>query len=220
MKTNIDQHIKSQLNERHLTPSESSWEKLSQMMNEEKPKTKTIRFPKWWTLAIAASVIVCISVFVMNPFEQTNENQVQITDAKKGSAEVSTEENEIISEENQPENVHTHEKSILDKTELVQSDLKPEIKIKSKQNSEIIQTTTIQEKMPEVNLIQQELKLPEVKKQEEIAVISEPEKKVKPEKKKTNYTNPDMLLYSVENNQAISETNNDNSRLVIIDFNK
>lgn len=222
MKTNIEQHIKSQLDQKKLTPSESSWDKLSQMLDEEKPQTKTIRFPKWWTLAIAASVIVCISIFVMNPFEQTDENPVQIADTKKASEEISTDKNEIISEENiQPENIQTNEKLISNKTELVQSDSKPEIKIKSKQNSEIIQTPTVREKNPEVNLIQQELKLPEVKKQEEIAIVTEPEKKSKPDtKKKTNYTNPDMLLYSVENNQAISETNKDNTRLVIIDFNK
>lgn len=220
MKTNLEQHIKSQLNEKKLTPSESSWDKLSQMMDEEKPQGKSMKFPKWWTLAIAAAVVICISVFVMNPFEQTNENHIQIADTKKVSPETSTENNEIISEEIQPENVQTNEKLISNKTALAQSDSKPEVKIKSKQNSEIIQTPTVQEKTPVVNLIQQELKLPEVKKQEEIAVNSEPEKKSKPEKKKTNYTNPDMLLYSVENNQAISETNKDNSRLVIIDFNK
>lgn len=219
MKNNIDQHIKLQLGERNLTPSENSWNKLSQMLDEEKPQGKSIKFPKWWTLAIAASVIVCISVFVMNPFEQTNENPVQIADTKKVSDEISTEKNEIISEEIQPENIQTNENLISTKTELVQSDSKPEIK--SKQNSEIIEKATVQEKTHEVNLIQQELKLPEVKKQEEIAVVTEPEKQSKPEaKKKTNYTNPDMLLYSVENNQAISETTSDNTRLVIIDFNK
>ncbi|SMC33817.1 hypothetical protein [Moheibacter sediminis] len=221
MKTNIEQHIKSRLDERKLNPSEISWDKLSQMLDEEKPQTKTIRFPKWWTISIAASIVVCVSVFVVNSFEQTEEIPVQITDTKKVKSEISTEKNEIISEEIQPENIQTNEKSISNKTELVQSNSKPEVKIKSKQNSEIIQTQTVQEKIAETNLIQQELKLPEVKKQEEIAVNSEPEKKSKPEaKKKTNYTNPDMLLYSVENNQAISETNNDNSRLVIIDFNK
>lgn len=221
MKTNIEQHIKSQLDERNLNPSESSWEKLSQMLDEEKPQAKTIRFPKWWTIAIAASVVVCISIFVMNPFEQTKEAQIQIVDTKKVSSEISTDKNEMSSEEIQPGNIHANEKSVSNKTQLVESDSKSEIRIKSKQNSEIIQTPVIQEKTSEVNLIQQELKLPEIKKQEEIAVNSETEKKSKPEvKKKTNYTNPDMLLYSVENNQAISETNNDNSRLVIIDFNK
>lgn len=227
MKTNLERNIKSQLGEKKLTPSESSWDKLSKMLDEEKPQTKTVRFPKWWMLAVAASVIVCVSVFVMNPFEQTEENLVQIADTKKDSSEIYTEKNEINSEEIQSENIQANEKLISNQTEIVQSDPKPEVKIKSRQNSEIIQTQTVQEKAPEVNLIRQELELPELKKQEEIAVITEPEKKPKPENlpadkqgKKTNYTNPDMLLYSVENNQAISETNKDNTRLVIIDFNK
>lgn len=222
MKTNIEQNIKTQLDERKLNPSENSWDKLSQMLDEEKPQAKTIRFPKWWTIAIAASVVVCISIFVVNAFEQKNENPVQIADTKKIPSEISSEKNEIISEEKiQTESVQINENLNSNEMQMVKSDFKSETKIKSKQNSEIIQTPTIQEKPSEVDLIQQELKLPQPKKQEEIAVNQEQETKSKPEtKKKTNYTNPDMLLYSVENNQAISEKNKDNSRLVIIDFNK
>lgn len=223
MKTNIEHNIKSQLDERRLNPSESSWNKLSQMMDEEKSQPKTIRFPKWLILAVAASVVICVSIFVINPFEPSEETPVEIADTKKAPSEVSVERNEIISEEAQSGNIQVKEKSISNQTELVQSDVKSGSKIESKQNSGIIQTPVIQAKTSEVNLIQQELKLPEVKKQEEIAAVSEPEPKSQPvekQKKKSGYVNSEMLLYSVENNQAISETKNDNSRLVIIDFNK
>lgn len=220
MKTKIEQHIQSQLSERSLNPSENSWSKLYQMMNEEKPQAKTIRFPKWWMMAVAASVVIFFSIFLVNSFQEIEETTPQITGAKKISDEISTVKNEIISEEIQTETIQINEKSNSNKTEIAKSDVKFKGEINSNKNSEIIPIPVNHEKTSEITLIQQELKLPEPKKQEEIAVNSEPENQLKSETKKSNYASPDMLLYSVENNQAVSESNNDKSRLVIIDFNK
>lgn len=209
MKTKIEQHIKSQLQDRNLNPSPDAWERLSQMMGDERPQQKTTRFPKWLTLAVAASVVVCISIFLVN-FEEKTDDTIHITSSKNAS-EVQIKDNEIIPEEIKA--IETIEKVYNPETQLVRSDSKSNMKIESSPNSEII----TQEKITENNLIKQELKLPEIQAQEEIVLSPEP--KTESGTKKKKYVDSDMLLYSVENNQAISESN-DNTRFVVVDFNK
>lgn len=117
-------------------------------------------------------------------------------------AEIAEVKNEFI----QPENQKIHSKS--------NSAKKEEFSIQNKM--EIVQNPVVEKEIskPELNL-----KLPEPEVPQEIASTGFPETKQQTEKKKNKYVDAGMLLYSVENNQTISESR-DNSRLVIIDFNK
>ncbi len=219
MKTNISQHIKTQLSERKLTPSEDSWEKLSQMMNEEKSQSqKNNRFPKWWTFGIAASAIIFFSVMVINSFWQTEINMIQIVDTQKISSEITTEKNVIIPEEIQAEKVEVPRENSINPPQLAESNLKPKNKIKFEQEVKTIQIQHPKEKLTNPEFISPEAKMPEIKEQE-IALISTPETEAETEKQK-KYADPNMLLYSVEFKEAVTETKNERSRLVIIDFNQ
>lgn len=217
MKTNISQHIKSELSGRTLKPSENAWKKLSEMLDEEKPKDKTISFNKWKMFAIAASFTILFTVLGIILIKQpTTENTLQIADSEKSSNEEKLVNPEIIFEEINPNKFQINSNSNSEKTEirLAENSVKPEIKKESSQNKEQNQTVQPQQKTEEPIT-----EFTEIYKQDEIAVVSNPEPETKPEKKKKNFVNPDMLLYSVENNQAITESNS-NTRLVLIDFNK
>lgn len=221
MKTNIEQHIKSQLSERNLNPSENSWDKLSQMMGREKAEKKTVRFPKWWTFAVAASVIVFVSVVIVNSFEKETAN-IQIADTEvsipEKSASLQSNKTNELSPENNPAGeiaVHSEKKQISQKPEIIN----PKDKTQVKSEAPITRPENTDNDLLASFSNDSEPKVIENKHTEEVLVAQTKEPETKPEKKKTSYVDSNMLLYSVENNQAISETNG-NSRLVIIDFNK
>ena len=223
MKTNTDQQIKSQLAQRNLNPSENSWAKLSQMMDAEKPQQKTVRFPKWWKMVVAASVAILVAVWAVNPF---GENEIE-----KPQIAIESVPNENI-ENSIPEKLKSKNEMILEEisSEIVKNEItEPEkTKINSKLNS-IKKEEFIVENKTEIAQNQEEnikisepkldLILPKVEVPQEIASTDIPEEKPQIEKKKSKYVDADMLLYSIENNQNISESK-DNSKLVIIDFNK
>lgn len=225
MKTNIEQHIKSQLSERNLNPSENSWDKLSQMMGEEKTEKKTVRFPKWWTFAVAASVIVFVSVVIVNSFEKGTAN-IQIVDTEisipEKPASVEPNKTNDLSPENNPAGeiaVHSEKKQISQKPEIINPKEKTQIKSETPIKTSITRPENTDNDLLASFSNDSEPKVIENKYPEEVLVAQTKEPETKTEKKKASYVDSNMLLYSVENNQAISETNG-NSRLVIIDFNK
>lgn len=216
MKTNISEHIKSELSERTLKPSENAWEKLSKMLDEEKPKAKTISFTKWKMFLLAASITIFFTVLGLILIQQpAAENTIQVVGSEINSNEVNVINPEIIPEEIHPKEIKVNSNPNSEKTEvlLVVNSVKTETQKKSVQETESPQTVLLQEKTESTT------QLSEIQNQEEIAAVTNPETELKPEKKKTNFVNPDMLLYSVENNQAITESNS-NTRLVLFDFNK
>ncbi|MFA7687638.1 MAG: hypothetical protein WCY25_07220 [Moheibacter sp.] len=204
MKTNISEHIKSELSQRTLKPSENAWEKLSKMLDEEKPKAKTISFTKWKMFLVAASITVFFTVLGLILIQQpAAENTIQVVGSEINSNEVNVINPQII-----PEEIHPKENQVNSNPNSEKSEVQlAVIPVKTEKKSNPVQKT---------EFIAQ---LPEIQNQEEIAAVGNPEPESKPEKQKTNFVNPDMLLYSVENNQAITESNS-NTRLVLFDFNK
>lgn len=216
MKTNISEHIKSELSQRTLKPSENAWEKLSKMLDEEKPKAKTISFTKWKMFLVAASITVFFTVLGLILIQQpAAENTIQVVGSEINSNEVNVINSEIIPEEIHPKEnqVNSNPNSEKSEVQLAVIPVKTEKKSNPVQKTESLKTVQLQEKTEFI------AQLPEIQNQEEIAAVGNPEPESKPEEKKTNFVNPDMLLYSVENNQAITESNS-NTRLVLFDFNK
>lgn len=213
MKTNISQHIKSQLAEKTLKPSENAWEKLSEILDKEKPQAKTFSFAKWKIFTVAASVTVLLTVLGLILIQQpATENTLQVAGSEKNSSEAKSINPEIISEEIQPKEIQVNSNSEKNEVHLTINSVKTETPKESVQKTEPLQTVQLHKKTEKP-----ESQLTEIENQEEIAAVGNPEST--PEKKKTNFVNPDMLLYSVENNQAITESNS-NTRLVLFDFNK
>ncbi|MDR6302090.1 hypothetical protein [Mesonia maritima] len=98
---NFDKNIKNKLEERRLTPSDKSWEKLSDKLAEKEQKsTKKI----WW-LGLAASFIAGILISTL--LFKTNQPEIQSTEIiveEKSVQKIDAEEN--FSEEIIPEKDH------------------------------------------------------------------------------------------------------------------
>ncbi|MGB6093308.1 MAG: hypothetical protein WBF83_06075, partial [Moheibacter sp.] len=87
----------------------------------------------------------------------------------------------------------------------------------SKDNVFKIQTTEIQREVAIEKIEESKTEKPIV--EEVKPMIAQQNDSVQKPKKKTDYTDPNMLLYSIEHNQSVKQ-NESNSKLVIIDFNK
>lgn len=229
----IEKQIKEQIENREIPVSENAWDKLSAMMENEdslpketKSENKTLpSINTWWMYAVAASVVILISIFALNPFEENEIGKPQIAiesvpneNTENSIPEEMEQENEMISEEIQSEIVEVNPEIISSEKSKIHSKFnstkKEEINIENKTEIAQNQKENIEISEPKLDLI-----LPKVEVPQEIASTEIQEVKSEPEKKKSKYVDADMLLYSIENNQSISESK-DNSKLVIIDFNK
>ena len=220
-KHNIENQIKSQLESREVPVSENAWERLEAMLEENggKKSPKSTRKQRVW-VGLAASVAILIGIVMgwnaLNTeipndqnwvgterklpeieMKQANiesnpiETKVQIELAENKNSES---DKAISNSDNQPKS-----EAVLVKTEKVKSnDLQVETELEF-----------------EEKIIKDEPKL-ELKPEMVMALKTD---SISKPKSKPNYVDPEMLLYSIENNQAVQEKNK-GSKLVIIDFNK
>lgn len=224
---NIENQIRQQLENREIPVSENSWEKLSAMMDEV-PETSgrtraygNVQMKGWWMFSAAASVAILISFFALNPFEKKEIPEATVVSSHKNLQQKPVQENETF-----PDEISTE---IADTGADMES-VKPENKkVKTKLNSNQKERIIVQDKMeiaenqveePRIPISPEiRMNIPEPQPVQEMTSNKVQETKPKPEKKNGKYVDADMLLYSVENNKAISESK-DNTKLVIIDFNK
>lgn len=221
----LKEQIQSQLENREIPVSENAWERLSQMMEEkpevlsEKPKStflRNLRIP----LSIAASVVILIGIYFGKDFFQSEiPSQNAVVSTGNIPVEKTNETNEIP----------------LMETEIVASDYgignekeeinnPPKRNTEQKINSEMVSNSSleIQPKEKEISLpIKEKSNVnPDLQREMETkSVIALNTDSIPKTKQKPNYVDPEMLLYSIENNQAVQEKNS-GSRMVIIDFNK
>lgn len=217
MNNNLENNIKKQLENREIPVSENAWDKLSEMI-EVKPKERKIK--SFLPLGIAASVAVLMGIFLgMNYLnnERTTEteNSSKIVLVKPEIIENKEVEKNVLDELTTVQNPEFTKKNTSVNSEYSEkSNETPTIAIAKSEPKEI-QLENVQvyfeEKINERDELQQELR-------EEPVMALNTDSISKP-KSKTNYVDPEMLLYSIENNQAVQEKNS-GSRVVIIDFNK
>lgn len=83
----FEEHIKEQLEERRISASAASWEKLSARLDENENRQKSNK--KWW-LGIAALLVVAIAVggFMLKSENGTIEEQIVNTPNEKTSEEI------------------------------------------------------------------------------------------------------------------------------------
>ena len=217
MKTEFENNIKKQLEHRELEVSENAWDKLAQMMDEDSPTQKGVgesKFSKrklWIPVSIAASILLFFTVYMVtnhpdstvpsnlspdivseNPKEKLEPNEIQPVELADG---IET-ENESLVLEKTPS--HTHK-----------------IQVKAEENKVQLKTkeaTFALEEKPETKENKPEIF------EQKLELALQADSVAKPKEKK-KYVDPEMLLYSIENNQSVKQ-NNSESRLVIIDFNK
>ncbi|NLN34201.1 MAG: hypothetical protein GX159_11490 [Flavobacteriaceae bacterium] len=210
MNNNLENNIKNQLENREILVSENAWEKLRDMM-DEKPVERKIK--PWFWIGVAASVAVIIGLFFgLNYLDPESEAQIgnptQIV-IQKTNQPVEVISNEIEIAQNEVEiEIQPHEiqyANHLKQTEILKSS-KKEIWVDNSNENRVVEEIIKEYTEPKVEL------------KEEPVMALNTDSISKPTNK-TNYVDPEMLLYSVENNQAVQQKNS-GSRMVLIDFNK
>lgn len=210
MNNNLENNIKNQLENREILVSENAWEKLRDMM-DEKPVERKIK--PWFWIGVAASVAVIIGLFFgLNYLDPESEAQIgnptQIV-IQKTNQPVEVISNEIEIAQNEVEiEIQPHEiqyANHLKQTEILKSS-KKEIWVDNSNENQVVEEIIKEYTEPKVEL------------KEEPVMALNTDSISKPTNK-TNYVDPEMLLYSVENNQAVQQKNS-GSRMVLINFNK
>jgi|SRR5690625_4725680 len=207
MKTNFEKNIKNQLNNREIDVSENAWERLNEMMKDDQ-STEKKKFKLWIPMSIAASLALIFGTFGwMNqsdqqiPEETFQPNIVQISNDEISNDSVeksidATEKTKIS------QKIASTTEFEIQKTEVEIESITEEIvanqEVSVETNMEFNDSMTFQENPSEWAQV-------------DVSEEKEVEKK---------YVNPEMLLYSIENNQVIQEVQTNRSKMVIVDFNK
>lgn len=207
MKTNFEKNIKNQLNNREVDVSENAWERLNEMMKDDQPTEKK-KFKLWIPMSIAASLAIIFGTFWwMNqgdhqiPEETHQSNIVQIS-----NDEIS---NDSVEKSIGPTDKIKISEKIVSTTEFEIQKIEVEIERITEK------VVANQEVSVETNMELNDSMIFQENPSEWAQVDVLEEKQVE-----KNYVNPEMLLYSIENNQVIQEVQTNRSRMVIVDFNK
>ena len=214
-KNKLDHYIKQQIEETPLQPSSTAWNRLEARLGEQENSTPKSN-NKWTWMSAAAVLIVGLigGMFFLND-ENINPPTKEIT------KEVPQSENQNV-ENIEPKNVLVLDEKRTDKIESkVEETIKPEMKQAKKS---IAKVTDIQAKKIESQQISEPMVktiLPEIIEPKPIELAQQKDSLKTLKKKNSNYVDPEMLLYSIENKENIKNTKEENNnRLVIFDFNK
>lgn len=205
MKTGLEKEIKKQLNEREIQPSVDAWQKLEGMLDGQtgtkKPAGKLFLIP----VSAAASVLLIFGLllFVKSENETPNAESHFVRTEEPSKQEIQSGQT-VTAKTEEPALVRSNPEN---KNQKISKD--KIIKVQSPEISQEVAIEKVEEPKPEKPIAE------EVK-----PMIAQQNDSVLNPKKKVNYTDPDMLLYSIEHNQSVKQQNESDSKLVIIDFNK
>jgi nitrogen fixation-related uncharacterized protein len=215
MKSNVKHTIKNQLNEREITVSDNAWDRLQEMMDEpQKSAPKSRKLKVWKPLSIAASVVLLIGLFWGLDSQAEKDSPLVASQTKNKEILIKTQDSQNIARIPVQEDLYA-ETSVSTEQMLTKTETS---KVSNSKNTD----TNSSIKMEKSEVFSQ----PEMNQPEITQILPEPSTKLVhqeevrlEEKKKLNYVDPEMLLYSVENNEAVKQSKS-SSRLVLYDFNK
>lgn len=209
-------YIQSEINQKEVKPSHDTWNRIQARM-ENQPSINVIEnsSKKWWTVAaVIVGLVVCTTVYLsMN----SNQNSKELVKEKIDNSSVPLIKDESVNEES---NKITQDRGL----EIVNSEAKNDFlnesikeaqkELVSNKSSEIkrIDESQTHQKSSLENEIQQN--------QKSIEIVINLDTVNTKQKKKVNYVDPNMLLYSIENKEALKENNNQKKRIAVIDLNK
>ena len=118
----FEEHIKEQLEERRISPSAASWEKLSARLDENENRQKSNK--KWW-LGIAALLVIAISVggFMLKSENGTIEEQIVETPSKEFTEQ---DENSVIPSTEKENKSAIAAEELKEETKEEKEEIKPE----------------------------------------------------------------------------------------------
>lgn len=219
MKNNdkISNYIKDDLENRELNPSHDAWDRIQARMDVA-PSPQKSNFKWWLSAAVVALFTVSTSIYLFTNQSKDDQPKEFVNHQEQNNPQ------QIQSDSNA---IHSSE-SILANNEKIDSS-KKEIEIQPQEEKKPIQHGKVQvainEESQQVEMAFPKKKEAIVEKKEDLKSEAQPKKNiaanttldsVKVNKKKKNFVDPNMLLYSIENKENLKESNQ--SRVVSIGF--
>ncbi|WP_291121369.1 hypothetical protein [Empedobacter sp. UBA7248] len=219
MKNNdkISNYIKDDLENRELNPSHDAWDRIQARMDVA-PSPQKSNFKWWLSAAVVALFTVSTSIYLFSNQSKDDQPKEFVNHQEQNNPQ------QIQSDSN---TVHSSE-SILANNEKIDSS-KKEVEIQTQEEKKPIQHGKVQvainEESQQVEMAFPTKKEATVEKKEDLKSEAQPKKNiaanttldsVKVNKKKKNFVDPNMLLYSIENKENLKESNQ--SRVVSIGF--
>ena len=219
MKNNdkISNYIKDDLENRELNPSHDAWDRIQARMDVA-PSPQKSNFKWWLSAAVVALFTVSTSIYLFSNQSKDDQPKEFVNHQEQNNPQ------QIQSDSN---TVHSSE-SILANNEKIDSS-KKEVEIQTQEENKPIQHGKVQvainEESQQVEMAFPTKKEAIVEKKEDLKSEAQPKKNiaanttldsVKVNKKKKNFVDPNMLLYSIENKENLKESNQ--SRVVSIGF--
>ncbi|WP_314242028.1 hypothetical protein [Empedobacter tilapiae] len=220
MKNNdkISNYIKRDLENRELNPSHDAWDRIQARMDVA-PAPRKSNFKWWLSVAAVALFTISTSVYLLMMNQSINDDPKEFVNHQ--------EENNFQQIQSDSNTIHSSE-SILANNEKVDSS-KKEVEIPREDEKKPLKHGKVQVAINEESQ-QVEMTFPTKKevspvKKEDLKVEAQQKKNlaantatdsIKNNKKKKNFVDPNMLLYSIENKENLKESNQ--SRVVSIGF--
>ena len=216
-KDNISKHIFNELEQRELNPSHDAWDRIQARMDVAPIQQSQSNF-KWW-LSAAVVAIFTVSTSVYLYINQTDANVEVVHQPMQNTADSSISNHDEIVDKHTDELANNEKNDSATKIEQVQPKTEKQVvqkgKVQIAVNKEMNQVELSIPKSISVTEKKEIIKENLVPKQSFVANNSLDS--IKKLKKKKNFVDPNMLLYSIENKENLKESNQ--SRVVSIGFN-
>ncbi|MEG0929224.1 hypothetical protein [Algoriella sp.] len=216
-KDNISKHIFNELEQRELNPSHDAWDRIQARMDVAPIQQSQSNF-KWW-LSAAVIAIFTVSTSVYLYINQTEANVEVVHQPMQNTVDSSISNHDEIVDKHTDELANNEKNDSATKIEQVQPKTEKQVvqkgKVQIAVNKEMNQVELSIPKSISVTEKKEIIKENLVPKQSFVANNSLDS--IKKLKKKKNFVDPNMLLYSIENKENLKESNQ--SRVVSIGFN-
>ena len=216
-KDNISKHIFNELEQRELNPSHDAWDRIQARMDVAPIQQSQSNF-KWW-LSAAVVAIFTVSTSVYLYINQTDANVEAVNQPVQNTVDSSISNHDEIVDKHTDELANNEKNDSAAKIEQVQPKTEKQVvqkgKVQIAVNKEMNQVELSIPKSISVTEKKEVIKENLVPKQSFVANNSLDS--IKKLKKKKNFVDPNMLLYSIENKENLKESNQ--SRVVSIGFN-
>ena len=216
-KDNISKHIFNELEQRELNPSHDAWDRIQARMDVAPIQQPKSNFKWWLSAAVVAMFTVSASVFLY--INQTDANVEVVHQPTQSTGDSSIAKQDEIVDKHTDELANNKKKEKKKKAEEIQPKAEKQVvqkgKVQIAVNKEMNQVELSIPKAASVTDKKEIIKEDLIPKKSFVANNSLDS--IKKLKKKKNFVDPNMLLYSTENKENLKESNQ--SRVVSIGFN-
>ncbi|WP_413532631.1 hypothetical protein [Empedobacter brevis] len=219
MKNNdkISNYIKTDLENRELNPSHDAWDRIQARMDVA-PLPQKSNFKWWLSAAVVAFFTISTSIYLFTNQSKDEQSKEFVNNQKQNNPQQTQLDSNTV---HSPESMFANNEKIdssKKEIEVQQEEKKPiqhgKVQVAINDESQQVEMA-FPNKKESTSEKKEDLKL-NVQSKKTIAANTTSLDSVKVNKKKKNYVDPNMLLYSIENKENLKESNQ--SRVVSIGF--